>query len=175
MANSITATQLNKMLEAVHKEFDFDVGKYSRTRQQYSRIMRPSGYKNAGRIMSYKEAKERMQKAVSPDIKVSFSYKEYKKDIEKFYEEQKIHLNVETEREFQREKAEEVVRDAFEYMGEEVPDLSKYTYEQLRDIIREANVQYSNKYKDDTNSFKFYERVVNEFKNIKGNGDAEAQ
>lgn len=166
----ITAKYLNKRLKTVSSKFGHHVGDYAKTRQQYSQILRPKGYKDGGLVMSYNEAKKRMQKAVNPDIKISFTKKDYERELKRFYEEQKEHLFVKSEQKIQRERAEDVIRDAYEYMGKDVPDLSKYSLEQLKSSIRNANTMYSNRINDSGDSAKFYERVI---KTLMGNGDAE--
>lgn len=175
MDKKMTASGINKQLKRVAERFGYHQGNYAKTRQEYSQILRPAGLVKGGTglVMSYEEAKRRMEKAKEGSgIEVVFTKEQYKAEVERFYQEQKEHLYIKSEMKLQRERAERIVEDAFKREGKEVPDLSKYTFEQLRDAIREANVQYSDKNVDKTDSPRFYERVI---QNLMGNGDAETE
>lgn len=175
MANKMTTSEINKQLKRVEERFGYHIGSFAKTRQQYSEILRPSGLKKGGTgmVMSYDEALRRMvESKAGSGIEVVYTREQYRKEVQRFYEEQKEHLFIRSEYKLQRERAENIIADAFEREGKELPDLSKWSLDKLKKAIREANVQYSDKRIDSTDSAKFYERVI---QNLTGNGDAETE
>ena len=174
MTNKTTASYINKQLERVANKFGSHLGNKAYIRQQYSEILRPSGLKvgGTGKVMSYREAYERMRKLTNAEIQIDFTKEKYQSILNKFYEEQKEHFYIKTEMKIQRVRLENIVSDSFEYIGEEIPDLSKYSFNDLLNAVRDANDMYSTKKRDTTDSPKFYERVANY---LMGNGDAETE
>ena len=106
------------------------------------------------------------------DIKVSFTKEDYRKELNRFYQEQKENLYVSSSKQIEMNRMKDTIYDAFEYVGEESPDLDKFTYEQLRSAIRKANEDMAKTYKEHGDSNKFYERVIY---HLMGNGDAETE
>ena len=168
---------INLRLKRVYERFGSHIGTLSSIRQEYPQILRPAGIQKDGTgfIMSYNEALTRLKRATHPDIDISYFTKDfYEMEVQRFYMEQKEHLYIRSEMKIKRERLENVVADAFEYMGVEYDEemIKKIPYDELKQIVTEANHLYSDKYKDTTDSPKFYERIVY---SIMGNGDAETE
>lgn len=167
---------INIKMERVAERFGSHIGNRAGIRHDFPDILRPSGIVKGGTglVMSYEEAYERKRRGTHADIDISgFTREVYEGEVRKFYETYGHRLDLRREIAKQRKEARELIEDAFEYMGKEPPEnLSKMSYEEMRDIIREANDYMSDNHYDKTQSSKFYERIVEK---LQGNGDAEAQ
>ena len=166
---------INKKMERVAERYGSHIGNKAYVRHDFPEILRPTGYAKGGTgmVMSYEEAYERKRRGTNKEIPIDFTREYYEQEVARFYEKYGHRLDLRKEGAKQRMEAREIIEDAFEYMGEELPkNLSKMSYEEMRDIIREADDYISDNHYDKTQSSKFYERIVEK---LQGNGDAEAQ
>lgn len=176
-----STAELNKKLKRINETFGSHIGSYAYVRQQFPEILRPSGMRKGGTgyIMPYKEALQRLERAKKPyDIDTSYFTQDYYKNlVNQFYEQYSDSFSVREVRKKERERMENVVRDAYNYMGYEISEeeLKSFSYNELLSAIRQANEWYSNNKRDMGNSPTFYERVIENLAEIGGNGDAETQ
>lgn len=170
---------INKKMEKVEARTGHHIGKYSYVIHEFPDILRPRGLSGGGgKIMSYEEAYERKRKAVHPDISIEWFTKDYyNTEIEKFYNRFSHRLDLRKEVSRIRRGYIDVIESAYEVMGKELPeDLHKKNLDELKEFVKEVNDWMSDKHYDKTDSPKFYERIVDTFKEkLGGNGDAETK
>ena len=150
-----TPTDLNKALKRIEQSGLKPVTKNVTIQQTYAPIIIPSGLKNSGKIMSYNEARRFVEK-YNPQNLEYMTKENYDRLLNALQENIGDRLTVRGERQYQKERMINTLKDAQEYFGDDF-DFSKIPQDKLSDAFRYA----SNKLKDMKNmkqpSEMFYE------------------
>lgn len=160
--NKYTPSYINRRLDAVEKFFGTSITDLQSTRVKFSTIIKPAGLKGGRRIMTYKEAKEFMDKNVKGVIDTSqFTEEEYNKQLHEFFDKYKDELYVRSRKINETQRLKRIVRESFLIENVEYKEkYEKLTYNKLIKAVREAYAEQSETHRDKSNSFKFYEYVV---------------